>query len=164
MYHPPSTFHITIKSMGFVGTQVEQRNVRRILQYIKDVALSTRPFDVRLDGLSTFPDVVYAKITSGNDDIVKLNESLAEGLKGTVIQGKYEGRDMTPHVTLATFTASDVDELLAEVRRASKLKIGEFRLDRITVVKASLKKYYGPSDARANSFDRVASFPFGSAL
>jgi 2'-5' RNA ligase len=150
--------------MGFVGTQVKERNVRRILQCIKDVALSTRPFDVRLDGLSAFPDVVYAKVTSGDDDIVRLNESLAESLKGMVIQGKYEGRDMIPHVTLAHFTTSDVDELLAEVRRAGKLKIGEFRLDEFTVVKVSLKRYFGPRDARASSFDRVASFPFGSAL
>jgi 2'-5' RNA ligase len=159
IYHPSNTLHITIKPMGSLGGRIKQQNLSKILDNSRKVASEAKAFDVTLQGLACFPDVLYAKIVEGRREIVQLNKSLAKNLKGMVDQDQYEGDQMVPHVTLATFTTSDVRDLLKEVRRANQLKIGKMTVEKIVVVKAYLHRYYGPERERANSFEKIAEFP-----
>jgi len=158
IYTHPATFHITIKPMGTLGDQVEPKNLSKIIEVAKSVTSRMKPFEVSLEGLSIFPNAIYVKVGDGEERIVRLNDALAENLKGMVTHGKYEGAKMIPHVTLAHFVASDVDNLLAEVRRASRLKFGRMNLDKITLVRVSLRKYFGPQRMRARAFEKVAVF------
>jgi 2'-5' RNA ligase len=147
--------------MGTLGDQVKQKNVSRIIEIMRSVTSQVKPFEVRLQGLSIFPDVIYVKVVDGREGIVSLNETLALNLRGMVTHGKHEGVNMIPHVTLAHFMASDVDNLLTEVRRASTLKFGRMNLDRITLVRVSLGKYFGPQRTGVRAFEKVAVFSLG---
>ena len=158
IYHPSNTLHITIKPMGSFGLRIKEQNLSKILDNSRTVASESKSFEVTLQGLAYFPDVLYAKIAEGRREIIQLNKSLAKNLKGMVDSGQYEGDQMVPHVTLATFTASDVHDLLKEVRRANQLKIGKMTIEEIVVVKAYLHRYYGPERERANSFEKIAEF------
>lgn len=159
IYHPPNTLHITIKPMGSFGVRIKRQNLREILDKTRRVASDTKSFDVTLRGLAYFPDALYAKVADGRREIVQLNKSLARSLKSMVDWGRYEGDQMIPHVTLATFTTSDVNNLLGEIRRANRQKIGRWTVGEIVVVKAHLDRYYGPERERSNSLERVAKFP-----
>lgn len=161
IYTHPATFHITIKPMGTLGDQVKQKNLSKIIEVTRSVTSRMKPFEVGLEGLSIFPDVIYVKVTDGKEGIVRLNETLALNLRDMVTHGKHEGVNMIPHVTLAHFMASDVDNLLTEARSVSTLKFGRMNLDRITLVRASLGKYFGPQRMRARAFEKVAIFSLG---
>jgi len=162
VYTHPATFHITIKPMGTLGDQVEPKNMAKIKEVTRSVTAQMKPFEVSLEGLSTFPNVIYVKVAEGKEGIIRLNETLARNLKEMVTHGKYEGANMIPHVTLAHFVASDVDSLLAEVRSASLLKFGRMNLDKITLVRVSLRKYFGLQRMRARAFEKVGAFSLGS--
>ena len=159
IYHPSNTLHITIKPMGPFGLRIKEQNLSKILDNSRRVASECKSFEVKLQGLAYFPDVLYAKIAKGRREIIQLNKSLAKNLRGTVDQGQYEGDHMIPHVTLATFTASDVHDLLKEIRSANQLKIGKMTIEKIVVVKANLHRYYGREGERENSFEKIAEFP-----
>ena len=159
IYHPSNTLHITIKPMGSFGLRIKEQNLNKILNNSRTVVSECKPFEVNLHGLAYFPDVLYAKIAKGRREIIHLNKSLAKDLKGMVDQGQYEGGHMIPHVTLATFTSSDVHDLLNEIRSANQLKIGKMIIEEIVVVKAYLHHYYGLEAERDSSFEKIAEFP-----
>jgi len=163
IYTHPATYHITIKPMGTLGDQVDPKNLSKIIEVTRIVTAQMKPFEVNLEGLSTFPNAIYVKVGKGKREIVHLNETLARNLKDMVTQGKFEGANMIPHVTLTHFVSSDADSLLAEVRSASRLKFGRMNLDKITLVRVSLQKYFGPQRLRARAFEKVAAFSLGSS-
>lgn len=159
IYHPANTFHITIKPLGSLGVQVQKRNLGEIVRVFKTVTSEFKPFEVVLEGLAVFPTAVYARVTDGAEEIVQLNKVLSEHLNGMAVHGRFEGNNMIPHVTLATFAAQDVERLLAEVDNARRQKVGRMKVDQLVVAKASLYRYYGPPSGRAKAFEKVAVFP-----
>jgi 2'-5' RNA ligase len=155
IYHPARSLHVTIKPIGLIGIQVEEGDLRAVIRGFRRVASEFESFDLTLKGLDAFPDVVYARVDEGRDQIIELNKKLAESVKGVAAQGRHEGDEMIPHVTLATFTAPDVDGLLAEVRRRESQFIGKMSLDRVKIVKAFLNRYYGDEEARQSAFEEL---------
>lgn len=158
IYHPAVTFHITLKPVGSLDVQVNRRDLDEIKRAFRRVASEFQAFEVALNGLAIFPDVVYAKVTDGKRDIIELNKALSESLGELAVQGEFEGDRMIPHVTLATFTTSSISRLLAEVQRADHLMIGRMTLNRIHLMTAYLHRYYGDELVRAKAFQKVEVF------
>ncbi len=123
------------------------------------MASEFKPFEAALEGPAVFPDVVYIKITDGKEAIIQLNKVLAKPLKGMVINGKFEGDHMIPHVTLATFTAQNLGRLLAEVDKARRQEIGRMTVNQLVVAKAFLYRYFGTPFGRAHAFEKIGIFP-----
>jgi 2'-5' RNA ligase len=158
IFHPAATYHITLKPVGSLGVQVNRKDLDRIKDAFHRVTSEFQALEVALEGLAVFPDVVYAKVTDGKKDIIKLNKALAESLGDLAVQGEYEGDRMIPHVTLATFTTPAIGNLLADVKRADHLVIGRMTLNRVHLVTAYLNRYYGSESGRAKAFRKVEVF------
>src|ERR1700686_3298911 len=73
IYHHPSYFHVTVKLIGFLGDEVKEENLSRIKEKIGKAASSTAPFSLTLRGLGIFPDVVYANVDEGREQIRQLH-------------------------------------------------------------------------------------------
>ena len=80
-------------------------------------------------------------------------------LSGLVAQGRYEGDNMLPHVTIATFASSKADSLQKLVKKHASISLGRGRIDRLAVIKATLFKYYGRIEEQRDAFCALESLP-----
>ncbi len=163
IFHPAVTLHITVKPVGTLGVQVDRKDLDRIKMAFYRVSSEFEAFEVALEGLAVFPDVVYAKVTDGREDIIELNKALAESLGDLAVKWEYDGDRMIPHVTLATFTAPAIGDLLADVKKADHLAIGRMTLNCVHLVTVYLNRYYGSESDRATAFRKVGVFQLRSS-
>ena len=57
IYHIPSNLHITVKPLGWLGVDIDNKSLSKILRLARGVVSSFKPFDITLKGLASFPDV-----------------------------------------------------------------------------------------------------------
>jgi len=153
IFHPATSFHITIKPVGSIGTHINEGDLGTIMEGFRRVVSKFGGFDISLEGLGAFSDVVYARVQTGREQIIELNKKLSDNLRGIVTQGIYEGDAMVPHVTLTTFTTSDVDSLMTEVRRRESQFIGRMEVKDVAIIKVFLNRYYGNEKERGRAFE-----------
>jgi 2'-5' RNA ligase len=137
IYSPWSYLHVTVKELGWLGDDVKKKTLPSILEVIRDVASEHAPFDLDVEGVGIFSDVIYGRVGRGADEIRRINTELVERLGGKVIRSKYDGRRMKPHVSIAHFTTRDVEPLLGKARELEERFMGKMRVREIKV-----KKWY----------------------
>ncbi len=153
IYHVPMNLHITVKPLGW--EDVETVRGKHILDIVRQTASGFEAFEIAFEGLDMFPDVVYIKVGAGAAKIRDLNKALSKKLSGLVAEGRYEGDNMLPHTTIATFASKDADDLQGLVMEHKPLDVGRMKIERLAVVKANLQKYYGTGAQQRSAFSRV---------
>jgi RNA 2',3'-cyclic 3'-phosphodiesterase len=96
----PDGIHLTLKFLG----DVETGRIDRIIRLMEDASHITGPFRLELKGLGAFPNlrktqVVWVGISGDLDKLQLLQKRLEDDLARSGFPP--EGRDFTPHLTLA---------------------------------------------------------------
>jgi RNA 2',3'-cyclic 3'-phosphodiesterase len=158
IYSPSSYLHVTVKEFGYLGEAVKQDDLPAILSVVRDVASKHMPFDLSVDGIGVFPSVIYGKVGKGTAEIRQMNVELVERLGNKVLQRPYDGKDMTPHVTIAHFTTTDVGPLLEEARKLAARSVGEMKVQEIQVKKSYPHRLFEKPRKRLRINEPLASF------
>ena len=96
----PEGIHLTLKFLG----SVDSRLIPRITEAIERIAQESSPFSLHLGGLGTFPgwqrpQVVWVGMGGEVERLAILQKGIEPAL--TPLGFPPEGRDFTPHLTLA---------------------------------------------------------------
>jgi 2'-5' RNA ligase len=96
----PENLHVTVAFLG----NIEDGKVADLAASLAEIARTHPPFPVRLEGLGSFPPhrpprVVFADITEGRNDFIRLAQSVSSACEKLGFDP--ERRAFRPHVTLA---------------------------------------------------------------
>ncbi|MGI0100373.1 MAG: RNA 2',3'-cyclic phosphodiesterase [Candidatus Micrarchaeaceae archaeon] len=94
---PKGNMHITLFFLGYIS----DATIGKVESAME--GLDYGSFGISVNGLGTFPkgrpDVVFAKIDSGSEDIARIHGILRDGIGALGI--KLDRRRFTPHITIA---------------------------------------------------------------
>ncbi|OLO47549.1 2'-5' RNA ligase [Actinomyces oris] len=152
--------HITL----LPPTAVDVDSLEEVMRHLRDVAVGTSPFGVRLDGVGTFrpvSPVVYLGLRSGAEECDRLQARVRDR-RGPLARSL--SFPFHPHVTLAHEVAEDGLDTAAR-------KGADLTMD-FTVTEIHLYRHRGRpadhSDSRCSAseggWDVVAAFAFGGSL
>lgn len=129
----PAPPHITVKSPFLY-----RMTGATVIDQLEEICSQWEPFEIRLGGLGVFRrSILYVRVHD-NPDLADLHWDLVDGLDGFVetLQGKYEGQEYTPHLTLADKLAPDditeARNLLADVTFRRRFVVDRLHLLRGT--------------------------------
>ena len=114
LYTNPSTFHLPIKGLGYLGEDMDRNEYELLLAKVKTILETIDPFEIRIAGLGAFSTAIYARIEDGGN-FKKINKAIIDGLKGRVDKSPFDDEEFVPHVTLATFATRDVEPLIEKI-------------------------------------------------
>lgn len=133
IYSPSSRLHVTVKVLGWLGEDIKKRDLDAVLGIISKTAGEQAPFELAVEGVGVFPDVIYGKVGVGSLDVRRMNARLVERLGGMAVRSQFDGRNMLPHVTMAHFATTDVGPLLARAARLATRSVGSMTVSSIEV-------------------------------
>lgn len=164
VYAKPSTFHVTIKGLGFLGEKFNQSKLETMFREIHSMTASLSPFNIRFKGLRVFPTSIYVGVEDPSDQLRMLNKMISDRFGKEIDSSEYDGNAYIPHITLATFATKDADDLLRKVDTPSmrELDFGECRVFEVEAVEASLFFALGPEDTQDRAFGYLRSFQLGN--
>ncbi|MBI1748266.1 MAG: RNA 2',3'-cyclic phosphodiesterase [Acidobacteria bacterium] len=151
----PDGFHITIK---FFGEVLDTRQPA-ICQQLRDIARWSKPFEIHLERLGTFPREQSPRViwigTRPEDDRLKNLASTVETAMAS-IGFAAEEREPSPHITLGRIKGADnLFRLMTYINlyRESQ-SLGSFVVDNFYLYKSTL----APT---GSVYEKLQAFPFG---
>ena len=133
VYSASSHLHVTVKVLGVLGKDVMTEDLDKILGIVRGTAMEQRPFELAVEGVGVFPDVIYGKVGVGAADVRRMNSKLVKRLGDMAVTSKFDGRGMLPHVTMAHFATTDVGPLLAKAAKLANEFVGSMTVSSIEV-------------------------------
>ena len=116
-----------------MGEDVKKQDLDEVLGTIGKTAEEQLPFELAVEGVGVFPDVIYGKVGAGSLNVRRLNTKLVERLGDLAVRSQFDGRKMIPHVTIAHFATTDVEPLLAKVAKLATRFMGSMTVSSIDV-------------------------------
>ena len=162
LYTSPSTFHVPIKGLGYLGEEMDRNEYELLLAKVKTILKGIDPFEINITGLGAFPTAIYARVED-RGNFKKINKAIIEGLKGKVDKSPFDDEEFVPHVTLATFATRDAEPLLEKIE-SPEMKNREFGMAgvfEIEAVKINLILALGPEETQDAAFSYIRSFWLG---
>ncbi len=156
VYHVPDYFHMTLKLIGWLNNE-RKRNFPAILEILESEIKSFTAFRIELRGLAYFPSAIYVKADDPDMLIRSMNKRLLERLGKLVTNSPYEGDSFMPHVTIATFKARNVENLLQKIRELADAPIGSMLVSEVRTVEFRAYLAYGRAEEQANALKSVKS-------
>lgn len=160
IYSPASYLHVTLKELGWLGENVGREKLPKVLEIIEEVASEQAPFDLSLEGIGVFPDVIYGRVGRGASEIRRMNARLVQRLGDEAIQRWYDGANMKPHVSMVHFTTRDVEPLLHRAKQLETRFIGKMKVRKIQVKKSFPHRLF--EKKAAGGRPRVVSEPLAA--
>ena len=162
LYSSPSTFHISVKGLGYLEEEVDRIRYERVLSRIKKILEEVPPFEIRLRGIGAFPTAIYAKVEDGGK-FREVNTRILNDLKGEIDSSRYDAEEFVPHVNLASFNSKDVSRLLEKIDSPSlrERDFGVAGVYEIEAVRINLIIALGPSETQDGAFTYARSFWLG---
>lgn len=142
----PDRIHVTLVFLG----EVEPGFIEMVKPGLAAAADASRPFSVRLGGIGAFPTpgrarVVWAGVTAGAEELIRLQSSLLPALKRAGFQP--ESRPFSPHLTLGRLRVpADVARLCT-----TEFASDEFEVSGVTLFRSVLRPE-GPEYSKLASF------------
>ena len=133
IYSPSSHLHVTVKVLGWLGEEIRKRDLYDVLGAVGKTAAEQPEFELAVEGIGVFPDVIYGKVGAGSQDVRRLNAKLAERLGSMAVRSEFDGSNMIPHVTMAHFATPDVGPLLARAARLATKRVGSMTVTSVEV-------------------------------
>lgn len=163
VYAKPSTFHITIKGLGFVGEKFDEEKLETLLRRISGIVSEFRPFDIRFRGVGVFPTSIHVNVEDPTDQFRMMNKRLSQELGSDIDASEYDGDAYVPHVTLATFATKDADELIRRINSSAmkNVELGECTVFEVEAVEANMFHALGPEEEQDKAFAYLRSFQLG---
>jgi len=162
LYTSPSTFHVPIKGLGYLGEDMDRNEYELLLAKVKTILEMIDPFKIKIAGLATFPTAIYARIEDGGN-FKKINKAIIDSLKGKVDKSPFDDEEFVPHVTLATFATRDVEPLIEKIE-TDGFKDRDFGMAgvfEVEAVRINLILALGPEETQDASFSYIRSFWLG---
>ncbi len=163
-YHVSQYFHITVKLLGWLDKRIRAEDLPRIHEIVEKEIQSVDTFNVGLRGLSTFPDVAFVKVEDPNLNLRRLNKRLLGALGDQAVSDPYEGDNYTPHVTVATFSTRDVQNLIKKAGELSEASVGKMEVAEVKMVEFHPQLAYGKSEEQASALRSIRSFRLKSPV
>jgi len=162
LYSNPSTFHVPIKGLGYLGDELDRNKYESVLLRIKEIISEVDPFEIEIRGLDAFSTSIYARIND-NGKFKEINERILEELKGDVESSRFDASEFVPHVTLATFNTKDVAKVMDKITspEMSDREFGSAGVFEIEAVQMNLILALGPEETQDNSLSHIRSFWLG---
>jgi 2'-5' RNA ligase len=160
IYPPESYLHITVKEFGWLGESIKTEDVPKVLDTVELVASNQRPFDIGIDGVGIWPNVIYGEVRKGADEIRELHMKLIKELGDRVTRSKYDGEAMHPHVSMVHFATQDVEPLLRKARSMAARSMGEATVGELQVVKSYPHRLFDSPREQERVNELVATFRF----
>jgi 2'-5' RNA ligase len=132
----PQNIHMTIRFLGDITLSM----VEKVFEEMQKVQFA--PFDVRISGLSVFPDlryprVVWAGITEGADQLKNVFSQLEPRLRGLGFTPDPKG--FSPHLTIARVKSGKNKAQLAEfVTKNASYDFGTVKAECLRLKKSEL--------------------------
>lgn len=163
VYAKPSTFHITIKGLGFLGEKFDEGKLETLLKKTASIVSEFNPFDIKFSGLGMFPTSIHVRVEDPTDQLRMMNKRILQELGSDTDASEYDGDSYVPHVTLATFATKDADELIRKVNSSvmKDVEFGECRVFEVEAVGASMFRALGPEEEQDKAFGYLRSFQLG---
>ena len=163
LYPQSSTFHVTVKGLGYLEEKLERARYEELLAKLKKIIGEFKPFQLNIKGLGVFPTCVYARVDDPLNQLQFMNKRISEELKGAVEQSEYDGDAYIPHITLATFSNTDAEKLF---RKVSEPQLRDFDFGicgvyEIEAVEANFLLALGPEETQDGAFSYIRSFHLG---
>jgi 2'-5' RNA ligase len=136
IYSPSSYLHVTLKELGWLGEEIRKEKLPDALRIVREVASEQAPFDLEVEGIGIFPDVIYGRVGRGVDEIRRMNAKLVQRLGDGAIRRWYDGENMKPHVSMVHFTTRDVEPLLGKAKELENRFVGKMKVREIQVKKS----------------------------
>lgn len=153
-YLPEKGYHCTVKNLGILPPHLNPRAFIHYRPLLRHVVTSHQPFEIEVTGIDFFPNVLIARVYSPNGELFHIHRELFNLLPGSP---RYEGRNYTPHVSLAFFRAPST-RLIGWVREHGYANLF---LGRMTVKKMELLNWdIGP----LTQSDLIENYYLGSDL
>lgn len=130
--------HITLRFLGYV----ERERMKAIYEAVEDAVVCVRAFDITLSGVGAFPkpsrpNVVWAGVTSGRDELGALAERVEEALAR--IGFAPEPRKFSAHVTLGRVkSATGSDDLREAIEGLRHEPVDSVKVTDVAVMKSEL--------------------------
>lgn len=134
--------HNTHMSLAFLG-DISPDTVAQISQMLDRVVPQVAGFDVEINGVGCFgredsPRVLWAGVSGGRDEVLKLQEAVAVGLAGLGIE--LEDREFRPHITLGRVKSSRRRRELSDcAKQMASFSFGACRVGRVVLMRSVLK-------------------------
>lgn len=132
IYYPPHMWHITLKELGWWDEAVSESDLPWVYTQLEKICSQVKPFLVRLQGLSYFPNAVFCKV-QGQAMLRALHLKMVRRLQHKVGVSEFERDKFIPHLTLVHLRFSNGELLLSKVPRLSRVYIGKMKVDTICV-------------------------------
>ena len=164
LYAKQSTFHITVKGLGYLDDEkMDRATYEKSMQKIASIVSSFKPFEISIKGLGVFPTSVYACVQDPSNQLKAINQKICEELAGEVEHSEYDGDAYVPHVTLATFNNSDVKNLFDRISlpELREREFGSCAVFEIEAVEVNMLLALGPEETQDGAFSYVRSFHLG---
>lgn len=138
-WNEPRQMHITLNFLG----DVVVNGISDVCQLVAEAAAEHPAFDLSLTGAGAFPTserprIVWLGVTQGAQQLVALQNSLADALE--VLGFQRESRPFTPHLTIGRVkSASRGDRTLPDLlRREAGCQCGRMRVGEVVVFSSTL--------------------------
>ncbi|MGA1871313.1 MAG: RNA 2',3'-cyclic phosphodiesterase [bacterium] len=132
------SIHLTLK---FLGT-IDPAQVKPILQKLNDIACTTQPFSITMEGLGVFPNfshprVLWVGIKEGAKEICHLQRRVEEKMKE--VGFTIEKKEFNAHCTLGRIKSIQSRGVIARAFHAiENQKIGVMEVNKINLMKSTL--------------------------
>jgi len=136
----PDNIHLTTKFLGYV----EEQDLPKVCEVMKSAAGRTRPFDLEVAGLGTFPPVgtprvVWAGVHGDLEPLDRLVQELEQGVADAV-GIRPEHRPYHAHLTLGRVkSGKNAEQLKAAMLECGAAMAGSFTADGITLFMSELR-------------------------
>jgi len=163
LFAQPSTFHVTVKGLGYVERTMDNLRYEKAMKKIGEIISDFRPFTVNIKGLGYFPTSVFARVEDPTNQFLMINKRISEELEGEVERSEYDADAYIPHVTLATFNSKDADQMLRKLATPElrEYEFGQCSVFEIEAVEVNLLLALGPEETQDSAFSYVRSFHLG---
>jgi len=142
-YLPERYYHCTVKNLGILPPHLNPRAFIHYRPLLRSIVTSHPAFEVEMVGLDYFPTALIARIYSPNGELEHIHRELFNLLPDS--DPRYEGKNYTPHATLAFFRESPV-RLISWMREQG---YGNLFFGRMKVQKMELMNW-DTGDSKAN--------------
>ncbi len=163
LYAKPSTFHITIKGLGFLGEKFDDAKLETVLHRVSSILEEFHPFTLEFRGLGVFPTSVHIKVVDPADQLRMMNKRLVQELGAQVESSEYDEDAYIPHVTIATFTTKEAGKVIQKVSspEMQSLLLGECMVFEVEAIEANMFLALGPEETQDRAFSYLRSFHLG---